>query len=238
MILRNSHIRFLARSLNVIFFPRLKAPATLKGMNTAFEADTQHPDQGIMPLGAYSYSISYHPNIAEVGRYCSIGSGVKVMGDAHPVEWVSTHPIFYNKNRFKRHTNREAPKNRPSFRARADGVTIGNDVWIADDVSIRGGVTIGDGAVVAYGAVVTKDVPPYAVVAGVPAKIVRFRYSEADIERFLAAKWWDYSIDQLGDLPPDQADLFLDGVENGRSQWDVMPVKRQKIGDLFPGNSS
>ena len=129
-----------------------------------------------------------------VGRFCGIGEDVNIRLFEHPVHMVSISPCFYR----KRHTLKSFVDENyyEDLKYNKDGftVTIGNDVWIGQGVSIKSGVTIGDGAVVAAGAVVTKDVAPYAVVGGVPAKLIRYRFSEEQIEQLLKIKWWDKEL--------------------------------------------
>ena len=96
-------------------------------------------------------------------------------------------------------------------------ITVGNDVWIGNSVNILG-ANIGDGAVVAAGAVVTKDVPPYAIVAGVPAEIKRYRFNEKTIARFLRAKWWELELEQLDGLPFRDPERCLDLIDEIRGQ--------------------
>jgi hypothetical protein len=105
----------------------------------------------------------------------------------HPLEpFVSTHPIFYLRGPF-------APWNLATrnYRSEYQPTTVGNDVWIGLRAAIRDGAVVGDGAVIAAGAIVTRDVPPYAIVAGVPARIIRYRFTPAIIRSLLAFKWWD-----------------------------------------------
>ena len=93
-------------------------------------------------------------------------------------------------------------------------VTIGNDVWTGHNVNIMSGVNVGDGAVIAAGAVVTKDVPPYAIVAGVPATIKRFRFSDKIVERLLRSKWWELELSQLSGLPFNDVERCLEAIEH------------------------
>jgi serine acetyltransferase len=92
-------------------------------------------------------------------------------------------------------------------------VTIGNDVWTGHNVNIMSGVNVGDGAVIAAGAVVTKDVPPYAIVAGVPATIKRYRFSDKIVERLLRSKWWELELSQLSGLPFNDVERCLEAIE-------------------------
>ena len=144
-------------------------------------------------IGRYSYTGSDDEIVnCEIGQFCSISDEVMIGGAEHPIEWVSTSPVFQN-------VKHSGPKKRFA-KFDFDGVKrsfIGSDVWIGKRVIVKAGVTIGDGAVVGAGSVVTKDVPPYAVVAGVPAKIIKYRFDEDTIEKMLNSKWWELSDDDI-----------------------------------------
>ena len=140
-------------------------------------------------MGKHSYC-GYDCEIydAKIGNYCSIAGQVHIGGSEHPISWVSTSPVFQDAGRSdppKRFVKKDIPAPKKTI--------VGNDVWIGFGAIIKQGVTIGDGAVVASGAVVTKDVAPYSIVGGCPAKHIKFRFSENIINDMLAIKWWDLS---------------------------------------------
>lgn len=170
-----------------------------------------------LAFGAFSYSRGPLHCTVRVGRYCSIADGLKLPLDTHPIEWASTSPTFYDPpspalRDFM--TRRGVGAIEPKQWDGGPGTThIGNDVWIGANVVIRAGVTIGDGAIVATGAVVMADVPPYAIVGGVPARPIRDRLPEPLVERFLAAQWWRYGPDVLMPLDVERPEAFVDQVE-------------------------
>ena len=129
---------------------------------------------------------------ATIGRYCSIASNVKVVTATHPTkDFVSTSPMFFSTLKQTGKTYCNTSKFNEFLTLNGRSVIIGSDVWIGENVTIKGGITIGHGAIIAMNACVTKDVPPYAIVGGVPAKIIKYRFTESDIQRLLSIKWWD-----------------------------------------------
>jgi acetyltransferase-like isoleucine patch superfamily enzyme len=148
----------------------------------------------------------------DIGAFVSIANFVSIGGGEHPVDWVSTSPAFYEGQRsipaqFANH-KRSSPKK----------TIIGSDVWIGYGAHIRQGVRIGNGAVVGMGSVVTKDVECYEIVAGVPARHVRFRFAEEVREQLNMTRWWDYpdeTIAELGGLFDDPLALLMACSKSG-----------------------
>lgn len=141
-------------------------------------------------VGNYTYIA--HDSIlqnVEVGNYCSISYEVYIGLGKHPLDLFSTSTVFY---RAKNALGVQVVEENSDFEEYGK-IVIGNDVWIGARATILDGVTIGDGAVIATGSIVTKDVPPYAIVAGVPARIIKERATKEEIERYRASQWWNLS---------------------------------------------
>ncbi len=132
-----------------------------------------------------------------VGKYCSIGRGVSIGTGMHPLNFLSTHAMQYVELPYAVHV----PKENLGSYVPYHPCHIGNDVWIGMNAIVMDGVTIGDGAVVGAGAIVTKDVPPYAIVVGIPAKILKYRFDEKTIAELLELKWYDLPREQIAQLP-------------------------------------
>ncbi|MFA5898426.1 MAG: rhamnan synthesis F family protein [Hyphomicrobium sp.] len=149
-----------------------------------------------------------------IGDFCSIGQRVIVGHGEHPQHFLSTSPYFYFD---------EFGMKRPETQAfdgywHTDPVIIGNDVWIGDGAFIKNGVTIGDGAIVGAHTVVTKNVPPYAIVAGNPAKVLRYRFDEAVVNELLTLKWWELPDDVIRQIPFDDIHRAVDFIRAARAE--------------------
>lgn len=144
-------------------------------------------------IGSFTYIAgdSFINNVS-IGKYCSIGLGLKVGLGIHPTDFISTSPFFYSPNFFS--MNKIADKD---YFEEYKETKIGNDVWVGANVFINEGVNIGNGAVIGAGAVVTKDVPDYAVVGGVPAKIIKYRHSQEIINVLSDVQWWEKDFQWL-----------------------------------------
>lgn len=155
-------------------------------------------------------SLSYVSNDAslinvEIGCFCSIGPHVQVGLAPHPSRtFVSTYPAFYRENTVG------CPlvfRDNKIFDDAIPKTVIANDVWIGSNVIVPGGVHIGNGAIVAAGSVVVKDVPPYAIVGGNPAKIIKYRFSEEQIRFLVKLEWWDWPIEKIRQYVDDFSDI-------------------------------
>lgn len=186
-------------------------------------------DQGVVRMGAHSYG---EPQVllwrrsdgsrlggdVEIGRYCSIAEGVVIMtGGNHRTDWITTSPLRVLWDLPERCTD--------GHPASKGDVRIGNDVWIGRDAFVLSGVTIGDGAVVGARAVVTRNVRPYAIVAGNPARETRRRFAPNEIDQLVRIRWWDWSDEKVRA----ELDLLLsDGIAEflSRHRWEPECIAR------------
>lgn len=156
---------------------------------------------GILQMGNHTYGLpiidAYKGSERKViiGSYCSIAKNVvMVTGGIHPLDWVSTFPFRAKWN---------LPGGFEDGMPTSNGdIVIGSDVWIGSDVMIMSGVKVGHGAVIAARSVVTKDIPPYSLVAGVPTKVIRLRFNPETIAQLLEIKWWEWDEEKIRSAVP------------------------------------
>ncbi|WP_312856536.1 CatB-related O-acetyltransferase [Phytoactinopolyspora halotolerans] len=184
--------------------------------NTAFEPNCRIGGPAYIAgshIGAFTYiEVGSRISLTDVGRFCSIAPYCIIGLAEHPTDFVSTHPAFY----------RHLPAYGWDLVAEDQHheltrTTVGSDVWIGAGAVVKGGVTIGHGAIIGAGAVVTRDVPPYAIVGGVPAQIIRYRFDPAQINDLLESRWWERDLNWLRTHAADMRDVakFIE-VTRGR----------------------
>ena len=170
-----------------------------------------------MNPGKYSYNYGINKHFESptdkliIGNFCSIASNLHVyLGGNHKTNWVTTYPFgILHKEVF----NNVGTSNTVTTKG---SVTIGNDVWIGDNVTIMSGVTIGDGVIIAANSHVVKNIPPYSIVGGNPAKIIKYRFTPEQIEKLLVIKWWYWEDEKINKFIPllcnEDIDTFIDSV--------------------------
>lgn len=218
----NEILKFIWRCYKSVCLRKKNAhvtPLARFNRQTVFEGNNVVYERAIIANSSIGRNTYIGPNShlenCQIGRFCSISSNVKVVAATHPSTiFVSSCPSFYST--FKQNGQSFVNKNKFDERLSVDGcdAIIGNDVWIGSDAVIKGGVRIGTGAIVAMNSVVTKDVPPYAIVGGTPAHIIKYRFTSEQIDRLLSLKWWDKPDDWLQCHADyfENIDLFLDNI--------------------------
>lgn len=191
-----------------------------------------------MAMGAFSYTCGQiKPNL-RIGRYCSIANNVDQLGGGHPTDWVTSSPFTHNPQpmgAFAEYlTDIGVTRfNLYDFDQGSAPIEIGNDVWIGEHARLKPGIKIGDGAIVATRAIVTHDVPPYAIVGGMPGRVIRYRFPEDVIERIRATSWWRYGPEVIQPLDPRDpvgfADRFDRAVADGATPLDLTAMTGREI---------
>lgn len=155
-----------------------------------------------MSFGKYTYGnpiIHFQNDNAKlsIGNFCSLAANLHIwLGGNHRTDWVTTYPFGHiNQSNFNNFNGIGHP-------ATKGDVIIGNDVWIGNDVTIMSGVTIGDGAVIANNSHVVKNVEPYSLVGGNPAKLIKYRFTPQQIQQLLQIKWWDWDDQKINQFTP------------------------------------
>lgn len=162
-----------------------------------------------------------------IGRYCSFAEEVVVGAAMHPTDWLSSAPFQYREDPWgwfsygKKNSLAKNEKRKVCSFSGSKKTIIGNDVWVGRRAIIMPGVTIGDGAIIGAGAVVTKDVPPYAIVAGTPAKILRYRFDNSVVQKLLDLKWWRFGIWDLEDINFSNINEAIEQIMNRELKGDI-----------------
>jgi len=188
------HKRNILKTMNVYLEKGVQSnDKTIFESHIKIYANAQVLNSGIGKGTYIGYSSVF--NDCLIGRFCSIASSSKIIYGSHPSSiFISTHPAFFSKSKQAGFSFTDVNlfvERNFAIPEKSISVIIGNDVWIGFGAAIMEGVKVGDGAIIAAGALVTKDVPPYSIVAGIPAKIIKYRFSSPEIDKLLELKWWN-----------------------------------------------
>lgn len=185
----------------------------------------------VKEVGSFTYfgRKSEFYSVLSIGRYCSFGQEILTGLGPHPTDWLSTSTFFYRKKMWlgSPEVVEFYDAHQIDFASNPKQITIGNDVWIGSRAIILAGVKIGHGAIIAAGAVVTKDVQPYAIVAGVPANLLRYRFNENTIQKLLDSEWWNVNPSLIKGMDYSNIPLMLNKLEEIQSLegWEYQPKK-------------
>jgi acetyltransferase-like isoleucine patch superfamily enzyme len=190
-------------------------------------------------IGAFSYIVSGFMCGVNIGRYCSFGENVQIGRQNHPKTWLSTSPFTYMNNinimslpeDLKKHCSCK-PMVFSEPPTKLNITNIENDIWIGHGAIINAGVKISSGAIIASGSVVTKDVNPYAIVGGNPAKLIRFRFEDHIVEKLIESAWWDYSPDIISRISVNNIEEALEQLTDIRKNEQPFISMRYKLSDL------
>jgi acetyltransferase-like isoleucine patch superfamily enzyme len=194
------------------------------------------PPDAFLDVGAFCSLGGASLNNARFGRYCSVASGATIGAHEHPTDWLTTsrtayYPEVHGWDRVM--LDDAAPEAQARVRpylTSCPTTSFGPDVWVGQGAFVKAGVSIGAGAIVGARATVLRDVPPYAVVVGTPARAVRLRFPEPVVERLLTLEWWRYSIYDLFEAPFDDVGAALDRIEELVARGAVRPYQAPVVG--------
>lgn len=193
---------------------RFEAPVGLTGVQVL--ADVQVGRHSYMTGGMIRQSVT-------IGRYCSIGRNVLIAAADHPLDGLTTHPISWQARSRPRRPDQSVRQ------PRHPRTILGHDVWVGDNVVILAGVHIGTGCAIGANAVVTRDVPPYTIVGGVPARVIRPRFSEDIIAGLLATEWWTLPTEALKALDMNDVEACIREIPGLRDLFGTDAIDIQSI---------
>lgn len=223
----------IGKQVGAAFAPFAAGSVITARPDSVVEAFSRHAPGKLMQMGAFSY-VNENPFdkvLLQLGRYCSVAIGLRVLEGHHPLGAVTTGKYFYGPY----YKAGNIPEDyvyrgkREPFRQNYGPIKAGHDVWIGAHCTIKAGVSIGNGAVIAGGANVVKDVEPYAIVGGNPAKLIRYRFPPDLRARLLALAWWDISPKVLRHLNMHDPEDFCNRLEKMQAEGGLIPFTPPKV---------